>query len=165
LEERKKLINYVSLKEYMGLPSVSLYIIDDHIYVTPYLHNRHCSNVPSFCIKGLKTPLYRAYGTEFEGIWKDELVTKNLLPTNFIERLIANPSEVKKAVEDLERKIVMTLEDRFDTIDPERQMSFELAVDWLYASPRQYSILAEEELVDVVTPGAPEPKSDDDSGS
>lgn len=89
-EDRREVIQRLKLKEYLALPSLSLYIADDDMYVTPYLHRRHCSSVPAFWIGGKSKPLYQSYYGHFDKIWNDD-TTCWTLPYEFLEILIKDP--------------------------------------------------------------------------
>jgi hypothetical protein len=88
--DRLRILQRLSIKEYVALPSVSLYIVDNEVFVTPYLYRRHCSDVPGFRIAGFDTDLYKSYYGHFKKIWDDPLTTWSL-PWAFIEALAEDP--------------------------------------------------------------------------
>jgi len=91
-EDRREALNRLQLKEYIALPSVSLYILDEEIFVTPYLYKRHCSSVPAFVVGGRSSPLYRDYLAHFTETWNSTLTTPTV-PHQFVESLILDPRE------------------------------------------------------------------------
>jgi hypothetical protein len=92
-EKRKKILNRLEIREYISLPSLSLYIADEDIFVTPYLIKRHCSTVPMFQVTGAETPLYRSYNGHFDATWANPSSTAAAIDEEFIQLLIDNPRE------------------------------------------------------------------------
>ena len=91
-EDRREALHRLQLKEYIALPSLSLYILDEEIFVTPYLYKRHCSSVPAFVVGGRTSPLYRDYLAHFTETWNSTLTTP-VVPYEFVESLILDPRE------------------------------------------------------------------------
>ena len=88
--KRLEIMRRLQIHEYIALPALSLYIVDDDIHVTPYLSRRHCSDVPAFKISGKLTDLYSAYNGHFEAIWKSEQNSK-VIDEGFIQMLANDP--------------------------------------------------------------------------
>lgn len=93
LEERRRVISSLQIREYLALPSLSLYIVDNDIFVTPYLYKRHCSDIPAFLVSGRETPLYRSYEAHFEVTWGHNDLTREAISPAFVDLLIRNPQE------------------------------------------------------------------------
>jgi hypothetical protein len=92
-EDRKEILNRLQIREYISLPSLSLYIADDEIFVTPYLYKRHCATVPTFRIVGKVTPLYNSYNEHFEATWADPNFTTSAVKEEFLQLLIDEPKK------------------------------------------------------------------------
>lgn len=93
VEKRQELLSRLQIREYIALPSLSLYIVDDEIYVTPYLYKRHCSTVPAFQVGGKESELYIAYNAHFEKIWTNDEFTTPIIDERFIQLLAKHPQE------------------------------------------------------------------------
>jgi hypothetical protein len=91
VRERGDLLHRLSVREYMALPTISLYIVDDRMFLTPYLFNRHCKDVPTYEIAGERTALFVEYRSHLEKILRDELTTSPI-PSEFYTRLIEDPT-------------------------------------------------------------------------
>lgn len=108
--ERRELLARIHLREYIALPSVSLYIVDDRIFVTPYLYKRHCSDVPAFVVAGRDTPLYSTFAVHFKEAWSMHNLVSDTLPPQFITLLANDPHTTvqmyaeQKAVLEAERE-------------------------------------------------------------
>ncbi len=89
---RGKLLDRLEIHEYVALPSLSLYIVDDDIYVTPYLCKRHCSTVPAFKVSGRPSDLFRAYQGHFEAAWNGSEAAP-VIDARFIQLLITDPGK------------------------------------------------------------------------
>jgi hypothetical protein len=98
VDKRRDVLRRLQIREYISLPSVSLYIADEDIYVTPYLCKRHCSTVPAFKISGRETDLYTAYNGNFEAIWKSEQTT-SVINEMFLQYLINEPKRILELFE------------------------------------------------------------------
>jgi hypothetical protein len=108
-EARSKLFNRLQIREFFALPSVSLYIVDQEIYVTPYLYKKHCSDVPAFKVFRKDSPLYKSYESHFGAAWDNGEFTTPAIPPEFIELLIDNPHQT---LEIYRRKEEEVLNDR-----------------------------------------------------
>jgi len=105
--ERTEIMNRLQICEYIAFPSLSLYDVDEDIYVTPYLNRRHCSSVPAFKASGKLTDLYAAYNGHFEATWKSAQASR-VIDERFVELLAAKP----KAIVELFESKVMEISDR-----------------------------------------------------
>lgn len=92
-DARRHLFNRLQVREYFALPSVSLYIIDQEIYVTRYLFKKHCSDVPAFKVARKDSPLYKSYEAHFAAAWDNVVFTSPAVPESFIELLVKDPHE------------------------------------------------------------------------
>lgn len=90
-DSRKELLSRLEIREYNSLPSLSLYIIDDDIYVTPYLCKRHCSTVPAFKVSSRSSTLFTAYNGHFEATWNSRDTTSTV-DRRFIQLLVDEPT-------------------------------------------------------------------------
>lgn len=90
-EARRQLFNRLQVREYFALPSVSLYMIDQEIYVTPYLYKKHCSDVPAFKVARRDSPLYKSYEAHFAAAWDNGTFTSAAIPEDFVELLVKDP--------------------------------------------------------------------------
>lgn len=90
--ERRNILFRLAVKEYVALPSISVYIVDDQLYFTPYLFRRHCRDVPSFAIQGEDKKLFQEYAGHFDATWRDALTT-DAIPAKFIQLLAAKPRQ------------------------------------------------------------------------
>lgn len=97
LNDRRAALQRLEIREYLALPSVSIYILDDEIYVTPYLFRRHCSDVPGFKAGDKKT-LYREYYGHFVQTWNDPL-TRSAIDPEFVEMLVNSPDSTLQEFE------------------------------------------------------------------
>ncbi len=93
VEERRTVLRRLEVREYIFLPSLSLYITDEDIYVTPYLSKRRCYSVPSFHLRGKETALFKAYNGHFESVWENEDFTTAAISKKFIDLLVETPQE------------------------------------------------------------------------
>ena len=107
-EKRKGMLSRLQIREYISLPSVSLYIADEEIYVTPYLCKRHCSTVPAFQVAGKDTSLFKAYNAHFEYTWTDQDFTKPAINEKFIQLLIDEPRDTLEIYMKKHKEIFMT---------------------------------------------------------
>lgn len=90
INHRKKILNCLQLREYIGLPAISLYIADNDIYMTPYLYKRHCSTVPAFQFGDTNSDLFKDYNAHFDAAWKGSETT-SIIHNLFLDRLINDP--------------------------------------------------------------------------
>ncbi len=137
-QERRKILSRIQLREYLALPSLSLYILDDRMYVTPYLYKRHCSDVPAFRIEGKESRLFQEYEAHFTSMWGDRLTT-SVVPDEFIELLVQEPIETARLYRDKERLIreadeEQTRVNRDANLDPEYYRYSERAMEALLGS-------------------------------
>ncbi len=95
-DARREVLHRLELREYLALPSLSLYIVDDQIFVTPYLYKRHCSSVPALLVGGRQSPLYREYAAHFSETWGNP-VTTTVVPYKFVDLLVQKPKETIEA--------------------------------------------------------------------
>lgn len=103
-EERRHLFNRLQVREYFALPSVSLFIIDQEIYVTPYLYKKHCSDVPAFKVSRRDSPLYKSYEAHFAAAWDNNEFTSPAIPPEFIELLVKDPHSTLKLYKEKEEE-------------------------------------------------------------
>ncbi len=126
--KRKALLKRMQIREYLALPSLSLYIADEDIYITPYLYKRHCSDVPTFHITGRNSPLFKAYDEHFTVTWENTDFTSPAISEDFVELLAEEPAEVlklfKKKHSDVRRQLKSV-----DSEDPEFFRDYERTVD------------------------------------
>lgn len=101
-EARRQLFKRLEVREYFALPSVSLYTIDQEIYVTPYLYKKHCSDVPAFKVARKDSPLYKSYEAHFAAAWDNESFTSPAIPEAFIELLVKDPTAILKLYKEKE---------------------------------------------------------------
>lgn len=90
--KRMEIMSRLQVREYIALPSLSAYIVDNDAYITPYLSRRHCSDVPAFQVGGALTDLYSAYNGHFEAIWKSRQTT-DVIDERFVRFLAADPNK------------------------------------------------------------------------
>lgn len=90
--KRRKIMNCLDIREYIGLPAISLYIVDNDIYMTPYLYKRHCSTVPAFQFTGPDTDLFKDYNAHFDAVWKNGQTSPIIHPA-FLDSLINEPTK------------------------------------------------------------------------
>lgn len=105
-EARRQLFNRLDVREYFALPSVSLYILDDEIYVSPYLYKKHCSDVPAFKVGPHDTPLFEEYDAHFSAAWDNEEFTVPAIPSGFIDVLAKDPRGALKLYKQKEAEIM-----------------------------------------------------------
>lgn len=89
-EERTNNLNRLTVKEYLALPSLSVYRVDDELYFTPYLVKRHCADVPGFLLVGVTSTLFKQYQNHFRQTIEDPL-TSTPIPQEFRRRLAHDP--------------------------------------------------------------------------
>jgi hypothetical protein len=92
IDKRQEILGRLQLREYIALPSLSLYIIDEEIYVTPYLCKRHCSTVPAFQVGSRRSDLYLAYNGHFEKTWEEQ-GDSSAISEKFVQLLVNKPKE------------------------------------------------------------------------
>lgn len=90
-DHRREVLHRLQIREYVALPALSLYVLDEDMYVTPYLFKRHCSDVPAFRVGGKDSPLFTEYYAHFTQTWDDDR-TISIFPEKFIERLVEEPA-------------------------------------------------------------------------
>lgn len=139
-EIRQKVLQNLQIREYLALPAVSLYIVDDRIYVTPYLYKRHCSDIPSFEVVGREKPLYGDYEDHFDVTWTDQN-TRPAVPPRFVELLIESPDQTVRAyreIRDRKRREIneMISNDPAYATNPESARAEELAIVELLRNPQ-----------------------------
>jgi hypothetical protein len=105
-ESRRQLLNRLQVREFFALPSVSLYIIDQEIYVTPYLYKKHCSDVPAFKVARRDSPLYKSYEAHFAAAWDNKQFTSLAIPEAFIESLVKDPQGTLELYKEKEEEVL-----------------------------------------------------------
>ncbi len=130
-QERTRLLGNLQVMEYLALPSISVYRVDDLLYFTPYLFKRHCRNVPTYAIQGEDTPLFQDYANHFKNTFEDPLTT-SAIPDELRTRLVENPlstiREYRDAKDDLKDKLDRGIEDTWTRQDLAKFRVEELAV-------------------------------------
>lgn len=101
-EARRQLFKRLAVREYFALPSVSLYIVDQEIYVTPYLYKKHCSDVPAFKVARKDSPLYKSYEAHFAAAWDNTSFTSPAIPEDFIDLLVKDPNAMLRLYKEKE---------------------------------------------------------------
>ena len=105
-EARRHLLNRLQIREFFALPSVSLYIIDQDIYVTPYLYKKHCSDVPAFKVGRRDSPLYKSYEAHFAAAWDNRQFTSPAIPEPFIDLLVKDPQRTLELYRQKEEEVI-----------------------------------------------------------
>jgi len=105
-EARRQLLNRLQIREFFALPSVSLYIIDQDIYVTPYLYKKHCSDVPAFKVGRRDSPLYKSYEAHFAAAWDNRQFTSPAIPELFIDLLVKDPQRTLELYRQKEEEVI-----------------------------------------------------------
>jgi hypothetical protein len=105
-DARRQLFNRLQIREYFALPSVSLYIIDQEIYVTPYLYKKHCSDVPAFKVARKDSPLYKSYEAHFAAAWDNVAFTTPAVPESFTELLVKDPHRTLRLYKEKEDEAI-----------------------------------------------------------
>jgi hypothetical protein len=126
--KRKALLKRMQIREYLALPSLSLYIADEDIYITPYLYKRHCSDVPAFHITGRNSALYKAYDEHFAVTWNNTDFTSPAISEDFVELLAEEPREVLKLFKKKHSDVRRQLKNE-DSEDPEFFRDYERTID------------------------------------
>lgn len=103
-DARQVLFDRLQIREFFALPSVSLYIIDEEIYVTPYLYKKHCSDVPAFKVSRRDSPLYKSYEAHFAAAWDNKQFTTPAIPEAFIDLLVKDPAETLRLYREKEQE-------------------------------------------------------------
>lgn len=67
LDDEKK--NMVQIAEYEAFPYMSLIIIDDVVFVGPYLFGENCPNTPMYRIIKVENGIYDTYHKHFTALW------------------------------------------------------------------------------------------------
>lgn len=88
--KRLEIMSRLHVREYIALPSLSVYIVDNDAYITPYLSRRHCSDVPAFQVGDKLTDLYSAYNGHFEAVWKNAQ-SAEVIDEKFVQLLAIDP--------------------------------------------------------------------------
>jgi hypothetical protein len=131
-ERRAEVLRRLQIREYMSLPSVSVYIADEDVFVTPYLCKRHCSTVPAFQVGGRQSDLFKAYNGHFEAMW-DVCSDLSAVDRRFVNLLVDEPDETlelyaRMEVEIAERVRGEMLSNRESDQDPGHYLVEEKAI-------------------------------------
>jgi hypothetical protein len=129
VNDRREALSRLEIREYLALPSVSVYVLDEDIFVAPYLFRRHCSSVPGFKVSDKKR-LYQEYYGHFVATWNDPLTTRTI-PLEFIELLVNQPESTLKDFESMRQKISAGLQEQIDFELPEYYQEMENTVKTL----------------------------------
>jgi hypothetical protein len=132
-QKRKALLNRLQIREYLALPSLSVYIADEDIYIAPYLYKRHCSDVPAFQVAGRNSPLYRAYDEHFAVTWNNREFTTPAIPEEFIKLLAENPQEILLIFKKKHKDVLNKLRLEVDPENPEFFRDYEKTIDEIIA--------------------------------
>lgn len=124
LTKRVEVMRRLQIREYIALPSLSVYIVDSEAYVTPYLSRRHCSDVPAFQVGDKLSDLYSAYNGHFEAVWKNGQ-SSEVINKRFIQLLAKDPQRTLERFEEKYNEISSLEEEKVQRNpiyheDPER---------------------------------------------
>ena len=126
--ERREILRNLQIKEFMALPTMSLYILDDIAYMTPYLFGRRCSNVPTLSFRGRSSQLYVTYKHHFDAIWNNNEQTRSSIRNEFLAALAETPNETIDSFHERYERIETHAKATLRNQDPERWRSAEKAM-------------------------------------
>jgi hypothetical protein len=127
-EKRREMLSKLQIREYLALPSLSLYIANNDLFVTPYLYKRHCSSVPAFGISGNESRLFEAYSEHFNVTWTDQSTT-NAINDDFVRLLADYPEEIHSIYKKKHKEALNNIKRKYNEEDPDYYRDHENTIE------------------------------------